>query len=154
MIMDYVAHNRIRLWAIESYFFFKLLISSLSYFKMLLNNIENIYLVGIILTNCHTILYDSQTSLFFNVPPALEEYLYLSFFVSVYFLCSRKITHYGKTRTREYIHIFQIAIRVMNNYKNLKYFLMKSNIKCCTLARPVVYSPLLKLQNVNSIGIK
>ncbi|KAK5648198.1 hypothetical protein RI129_003090 [Pyrocoelia pectoralis] len=44
--------------------------------KLLLQNVEAMYKVGMILTNCHTCLYGSETSAYFNVdPPALEEYL-------------------------------------------------------------------------------
>ena len=44
--------------------------------KVLLQPVGKYYLVGAILTNCHTCLYGSQTSSFFNVsPPSLEDYL-------------------------------------------------------------------------------
>ena len=44
--------------------------------KVLLQPVGKYYLVGTILTNCHTCLYGSQTSTFFNVsPPTLETYL-------------------------------------------------------------------------------
>ena len=44
--------------------------------KVLLQPIGKYYLVGTILTNCHTCLYGSQTSTFFSVsPPSLETYL-------------------------------------------------------------------------------
>jgi hypothetical protein len=44
--------------------------------KLLLQPIGLYYVVGVILTNCHTCLYMSQTSRFFNVaPPSLEEYM-------------------------------------------------------------------------------
>lgn len=44
--------------------------------KLLIQDIEMLYKVAVILTNCHSCLYRNQTSLFFNVvPPTLEEYL-------------------------------------------------------------------------------
>ena len=44
--------------------------------KVLLQPVRKYYLVGTILTNCHTCLYGSQTSTFFNIsPPTLETYL-------------------------------------------------------------------------------
>lgn len=44
--------------------------------KLLLQDVENFYKVGVFFTNCHTCLYGSQTSQFFNVvPPTIEEYL-------------------------------------------------------------------------------
>ena len=44
--------------------------------KVLLQPIAKYYLVATILTNCHTCLYGSQTSSFFDLhPPALETYL-------------------------------------------------------------------------------
>ena len=44
--------------------------------KVLLQPIGKYYLVGAILTNCHTCLDGSQTSTFFSVsPPSLETYL-------------------------------------------------------------------------------
>jgi len=44
--------------------------------KVLLQPVGKYYLVGTILTNCHTCLYGSQTSTFFSVsPPSLETYL-------------------------------------------------------------------------------
>ena len=44
--------------------------------KVLLQPIGKYYIVGAILTNCHTCLYGSQTSQFFNVhPPTIEVYL-------------------------------------------------------------------------------
>ena len=44
--------------------------------KVLLQPIGKFYLVGTILSNCHTCLYGSQTSTFFGVlPPSLETYL-------------------------------------------------------------------------------
>ena len=44
--------------------------------KILLQPIAKYYLVGSLLTNCHTCLYGSQTSSYFDVqPPSLETYL-------------------------------------------------------------------------------
>ncbi|KAJ8916393.1 hypothetical protein NQ315_014603 [Exocentrus adspersus] len=44
--------------------------------KLLLQDVELMYKVGIILCNCHSTLYGNQTSQYFNVnPPILEEYL-------------------------------------------------------------------------------
>ena len=44
--------------------------------KVSLQPVGKYYLVGAILTNCHTCLYGSQTSTFFSVsPPNLETYL-------------------------------------------------------------------------------
>jgi hypothetical protein len=44
--------------------------------KLLLNDIETFYKSAVILTNCHTCLYGSQTAEYFNVmPPILEEYI-------------------------------------------------------------------------------
>ena len=44
--------------------------------KVLLQPVGKYYLVAAILTNCHTCLYGSQTSTYFNVdPPCLETYL-------------------------------------------------------------------------------
>lgn len=44
--------------------------------KLLLQDLENMYKVGVLLTNCHTCLYQSQTSMFFEtIPPTIEEYL-------------------------------------------------------------------------------
>lgn len=44
--------------------------------KLLLQPVGAFYTVGVLLTNCHTCLYGSQTSEFFEVdPPALETYL-------------------------------------------------------------------------------
>lgn len=44
--------------------------------KMLLQPIGKYYLVGTLLTNCHTCLYGSPTSTYFDVePPSLEVYL-------------------------------------------------------------------------------
>ena len=44
--------------------------------KILLQPVGKYYTVGALLTNCHTCLYGSQTSNFFDLsPPALEIYL-------------------------------------------------------------------------------
>ena len=44
--------------------------------KVLLQPIGKYYLVAALLTNCHTCLYGSQTSIFFGLhPPSLETYL-------------------------------------------------------------------------------
>ena len=44
--------------------------------KILLQPIGKYYLVGTLLTNCHTCLYGSQTTSYFGVePPSLETYL-------------------------------------------------------------------------------
>ncbi|CAN8004681.1 unnamed protein product [Ixodes hexagonus] len=44
--------------------------------KLFLQQLPSMYKVAVILTNCHTSLYGSQTSRFFSVrPPTLEEYL-------------------------------------------------------------------------------
>ncbi|KAJ8914941.1 hypothetical protein NQ315_002464 [Exocentrus adspersus] len=44
--------------------------------KLLLQDINEMYTTGTIFTNCHTCLYGSQTSHYFNmVPPQLEQYL-------------------------------------------------------------------------------
>lgn len=44
--------------------------------KLLLQELESMYMVAVILINCHTTLYGSQTSHYFNLmPPSLEEYL-------------------------------------------------------------------------------
>lgn len=44
--------------------------------KLLLQEVGTMYHVGTILTNCHTCLYGSQQSSYFNIdPPLLEEYL-------------------------------------------------------------------------------
>lgn len=44
--------------------------------KVLFQPIGKFYLVGTILTSCHTCLYGSQTSTFFGLPPpSLETYL-------------------------------------------------------------------------------
>lgn len=44
--------------------------------QLLLQPVGKYYLVGTIFTNCHTCLYGSQTSDYFNVqPPELEDYL-------------------------------------------------------------------------------
>ena len=45
--------------------------------KLMLQPVGKNYVVGCLLTNCHTCLYGSVTSTFFNCnPPTLEEYLY------------------------------------------------------------------------------
>lgn len=44
--------------------------------KLLLQDIDNLFKCAVFLTNCHTCIYGSQTSTYFNVePPSLEEYL-------------------------------------------------------------------------------
>lgn len=44
--------------------------------KLMLQGISNMYKVCILLSNCHTCLYGSQTGSYFNLePPLLEEYL-------------------------------------------------------------------------------
>lgn len=44
--------------------------------KLLLQDVANMYKVGMLLTNCHTCLYRGETSHYFNVdPPLLQEYL-------------------------------------------------------------------------------
>ena len=44
--------------------------------KVLLQPVGKYYMVGALLTNCHTCLYGSQTTTFFGVPPpTLEVYL-------------------------------------------------------------------------------
>ena len=44
--------------------------------KILLQPVGKYYFVGVLLANCHTCLYGSQTSSYFNVhPPSLEMYL-------------------------------------------------------------------------------
>ncbi|BET00689.1 Hypothetical protein NTJ_13505 [Nesidiocoris tenuis] len=44
--------------------------------KLLLQDLEGMYKLATILTNCHSILYGSQTASYFRVhPPALQEYL-------------------------------------------------------------------------------
>lgn len=46
--------------------------------KLLLQEVSNMYMAGVILSNCHTCLYGSQTASYFStVPPTLEEYLNL-----------------------------------------------------------------------------
>jgi hypothetical protein len=45
--------------------------------KLFLSPIGKLYIVGALLSNCHTCLYGSQTSNYFGLtPPSLEEYLY------------------------------------------------------------------------------
>lgn len=44
--------------------------------KVLLQSVAKYYVVGVLLTNCHTCLYGSPTSTSFNLdPPSLETYL-------------------------------------------------------------------------------
>jgi hypothetical protein len=44
--------------------------------KLNLQSVDKYYMVGALLTNCHTTLYGSQTSDYFGLePPSLEEYL-------------------------------------------------------------------------------
>lgn len=44
--------------------------------KIFLQNVSQMYKISVILTNCHTCLYGSQTETYFNtIPPILEEYL-------------------------------------------------------------------------------
>lgn len=44
--------------------------------KLQLQKLATMYKAAVILTNCHTCMYSSQTSMFFRVsPPALETYL-------------------------------------------------------------------------------
>ncbi|KAF2891121.1 hypothetical protein ILUMI_15052 [Ignelater luminosus] len=44
--------------------------------NLLLQDIGDMYRTSVILTNCHTRLYDSQPNQYFNIkPPTLEEYL-------------------------------------------------------------------------------
>lgn len=44
--------------------------------KLLLQDVVAIYKTSVILTNCHTCLYGSQTGQYFDIePPTLEEYL-------------------------------------------------------------------------------
>ncbi|KAJ8931479.1 hypothetical protein NQ314_015600 [Rhamnusium bicolor] len=46
--------------------------------KLFVQEIEKIYLTAMILTNCHTCLYGSQTTEYFHcIPPNLEEYILL-----------------------------------------------------------------------------
>ncbi|KAJ8916944.1 hypothetical protein NQ315_013416, partial [Exocentrus adspersus] len=45
--------------------------------KLLLQNLDEMYISATILTNCHTCLYGSQASQYFNVvPPTLQQYLH------------------------------------------------------------------------------
>ncbi|XP_070178439.1 uncharacterized protein [Littorina saxatilis] len=45
--------------------------------KLFLSPVGKLYLVGVLLSNCHTCLHGSETSQFFGLnPPTLEEYLY------------------------------------------------------------------------------
>jgi hypothetical protein len=42
--------------------------------KLLLQDVEFLYKVGVLLSNCHTCLYESQTSQYFGVaPPLLQQ---------------------------------------------------------------------------------
>ncbi|CAH2020951.1 unnamed protein product [Acanthoscelides obtectus] len=44
--------------------------------KMLLQDVDALYKVAVLLTNCHTCLYSSQTAMYFNTnPPSLETYI-------------------------------------------------------------------------------
>lgn len=44
--------------------------------QILLQHVSQMYKTSVILTNCHTCLYGSQTGNYFNIfPPTLEEYL-------------------------------------------------------------------------------
>ena len=44
--------------------------------KILLQPVGKFYIVGALLTNCHTCLYSCQTSEYFGIdPPSLETYL-------------------------------------------------------------------------------
>ena len=44
--------------------------------KLMLQPIAKYYVIGALLTNCHTCLYSSETSDYFGLqPPRLEEYL-------------------------------------------------------------------------------
>lgn len=44
--------------------------------KVLLQPVAKYYLVGSLLTNCHTCMYGSQTGTYFNIdPPTIEAYL-------------------------------------------------------------------------------
>ncbi|KAK4886490.1 hypothetical protein RN001_002761 [Aquatica leii] len=44
--------------------------------KLLCNDIESFYKCAVLLTNCHTCLYGSQTAEYFNImPPVLEEFI-------------------------------------------------------------------------------
>lgn len=46
--------------------------------KLLLQDLQSMYRIATLLTNCHTCLYGSQTSDYFNVaPPNLEQYFNL-----------------------------------------------------------------------------
>ena len=46
--------------------------------KLYLQPVGKLYVIGALLKNCHTCLYESQTSEFFNLsPPLLENYLYI-----------------------------------------------------------------------------
>nr|CAI5833161.1 unnamed protein product [Callosobruchus analis] len=44
--------------------------------KLLLQDLESLYKTAVLLTNCHTCIYSSQTAMYFNIiPPTLEEYI-------------------------------------------------------------------------------
>lgn len=44
--------------------------------KLLLQDLESMYFAATLLSNCHTCLYESQASKYFNIkPPSLAEYL-------------------------------------------------------------------------------
>lgn len=44
--------------------------------KLLLQDVGRLYVVGMLITNCHTCLYGGETSSYFQInPPTLEEYL-------------------------------------------------------------------------------
>lgn len=44
--------------------------------KLLWQDVGKMYVVGTLLTNCHTCLYGSQSSIYFNLEPVtLEQYL-------------------------------------------------------------------------------
>lgn len=46
--------------------------------KLYLQPVGKLYFVGALLKNCHTCLYGSQTSMYFQMqPPTLEQYLYI-----------------------------------------------------------------------------
>lgn len=45
--------------------------------KLFLSPVGKLYIVGVLLTNCHTCLRESETSEYFQLnPSSLEEYLY------------------------------------------------------------------------------
>lgn len=46
--------------------------------KWMLQDLAKMYKASVILTNCHTCMYSSQTGMYFNLqPPCLEDYLSL-----------------------------------------------------------------------------